>query len=70
MKQSAEATKGPPEGPRLVSATFRLDREILEGLARVKERDGIPVAVQVRRALVNWLKARKALPSSTGKRRG
>jgi hypothetical protein len=47
--------------PRLIAATFRLSPEILEGLSKVKARDGVPVSEQVRRALINWLRARKAL---------
>jgi hypothetical protein len=34
---------------------FRIDPEILDGLQAVKERDGIPVSEQVRRALRTWL---------------
>jgi hypothetical protein len=34
---------------------FRIDPEILDGLRTVKERDGVPVSEQVRRALVAWL---------------
>jgi len=35
---------------------FRLDPEILDGLLLVKERDGVPLSEQVRRALRAWLK--------------
>jgi hypothetical protein len=34
---------------------FRLDPEILDGLLFVKDRDGIPLSEQVRRALRTWL---------------
>ncbi|MCG3774992.1 MAG: hypothetical protein JW395_1820 [Nitrospira sp.] len=34
---------------------FRLDPEILDGLLVVKERDGMPLSEQVRRALRTWL---------------
>lgn len=34
---------------------FRVDPEILEGLHSVKDRDGIPLSEQVRRALRTWL---------------
>lgn len=37
---------------------FRLDPEILEGLLFVKERDGVPLAEQVRRALQTWLEGK------------
>jgi hypothetical protein len=36
-------------------AAFRLDPSILEGLQTIKERDGIPLSVQVRRALIAWI---------------
>jgi hypothetical protein len=36
-------------------AAFRLDLELIEGLEQVKDRDGVPVSVQVRRAIENWL---------------
>jgi hypothetical protein len=38
-----------------------LDRRLKEGLELVKERDGVPESEQVRRALEEWLSARKAL---------
>jgi hypothetical protein len=34
---------------------FRLDPEIMDGLRRVKDRDGVPFSVQVDRALRAWL---------------
>jgi propanediol dehydratase large subunit len=33
-----------------------LESELLEGLQQVRERDGIPVSEQVRRAIQAWLK--------------
>lgn len=47
--------------PDLKAATFRLDQDILDGLQRVKERDGIPVTEQVRRALRKWLEEKEPL---------
>jgi hypothetical protein len=35
--------------------TFRLEEELLEALQRIKDRDGIPVSEQVRRALQRWV---------------
>jgi ribbon-helix-helix CopG family protein len=35
---------------------IRLESELTEGLQRVKERDGISISEQVRRAVQNWLK--------------
>jgi hypothetical protein len=37
---------------------FRIEPEILNGLQTVKERDGVPVSEQVRRALRAWLEAK------------
>jgi hypothetical protein len=34
---------------------FRIEPEILRGLQVVKDRDGVPLAEQVRRALRAWL---------------
>jgi hypothetical protein len=36
---------------------FRIAPEVMAGLRRVKERDGVPLSVQVHRALVAWLKS-------------
>jgi predicted DNA-binding protein len=43
---------------RLRMTTLRLEDELLEGLQQVKERDGIPVAEQIRRAVKAWLEAK------------
>jgi len=34
---------------------FRLEDELLEALQRIKDRDGIPISEQVRRALRAWI---------------
>ena len=36
--------------------TIRIDEDVVEGLQFVKDRDGVPVSEQVRRALGAWLK--------------
>ena len=41
--------------PRKVLTAFRLDPAMLAGLEAVKDRDGIPIAEQVRRAVQRWL---------------
>jgi len=47
---------------------FRLDDELLAALHRIKNRDGISVSEQVRRALVHWLESRgESLPPSQTK---
>ena len=40
--------------PKAVT-TFRIDHELLEGLRHLKERDGVPISEQVRRAIKAWL---------------
>jgi hypothetical protein len=37
-------------------ANFRVEQEILEALRRIKERDGVPVSEQLRRALLAWIR--------------
>jgi hypothetical protein len=41
---------------------FRIEPEIMEGLRRVKDRDGVPLSVQVDRALRAWLE-KKGVPA-------
>jgi hypothetical protein len=48
---------------------FRIDPEILDGLQAVKDRDGVPISEQVRRALVAWLES-KGLGKKTDRPRG
>jgi hypothetical protein len=38
---------------------FRLDAAVLKGLRQVKERDGVPLSVQVDRALRAWLESKE-----------
>jgi hypothetical protein len=35
---------------------FRVDPEVMEGMRRVKDLDGVPLSVQLDRALRAWLK--------------
>jgi predicted DNA-binding protein len=37
-------------------AAFRLDQELIDGLQAIKDRTGVPIAEQVRRAILVWLK--------------
>lgn len=48
---------------------MRIDDELLEGLAAVKERDGIPASEQVRRAIQAWLKERGIPDKSKGSKK-
>jgi predicted DNA-binding protein len=43
-----------PDAP----STFRLPPELLEALQAIKERDGIPLSEQVRRAIAMWLESK------------
>ena len=38
--------------------SFYLDPALTDGLKRIKQRDGIPEAEQVRRALERWLRSK------------
>jgi hypothetical protein len=42
----------------LKPTTFRLETEIMDALAVIRDRDGIAVSEQVRRALKNWIDAK------------
>jgi hypothetical protein len=53
----------------LKPATFRIDRYILDGLDEVKQRDGVPISEQVRRALVAWLQSKDVLPVKAERKR-
>jgi hypothetical protein len=47
---------------------LRIEPEILDGLQRVKERDGIPISEQVRRALRAWLETKDVSEKSARRR--
>jgi len=42
----------------LKPTTFRLETEIMAALAQIRDRDGIPVSEQVRRALRQWIEVK------------
>ena len=44
----------------LRQTNFLLDDEVIDALKRIKERDGIPVAEQIRRALAAWIESKGA----------
>jgi hypothetical protein len=48
--------------------TIRIERDILEIMRAVKEDDGIPMAVQVDKALREWLQRRGRNVKTQGKR--
>jgi hypothetical protein len=43
---------------------FRIDEDLDAGLKAVKERDGIPEAEQIRRAVREWLERRGVMKSA------
>jgi hypothetical protein len=57
----------------LKPTNFRLEEELLAALQFIKERDGVPVSEQVRRALTAWIDARGVKvkpPRPRARRRG
>ncbi len=40
---------------------FRIDPELLQALRAIRQRDGLPIAEQIRRAIRTWLEARGAV---------
>jgi hypothetical protein len=42
----------------LKQTNFRLDEDVLAALQTIKERDGVPIAEQVRRALQAWIESK------------
>lgn len=54
----------------LKAATFRLERSLLDGLQQVRQRDGIPVTEQVRRAIQAWLESKGVKVKPDRKRAG
>jgi hypothetical protein len=57
--------------PRKELTAFRIDPDLMAGLRRVKDRDGVPFSVQVDQALRAWLKAKgiEVKPSRARERR-
>jgi Ribbon-helix-helix protein, copG family len=49
---------------------FRLDAELLDALRAIKDRDGIPIAEQVRRALETWVESKGVKVKADRKRAG
>jgi hypothetical protein len=47
---------------------LRLDDDILDGLQQVKERDGMPISEQVRRALRVWLETKGIVDKAAARR--
>jgi hypothetical protein len=47
---------------------LRLEDDLLEALQRVKDRDGIPISEQVRRAVRAWLESKGAFEKTAARR--
>lgn len=45
---------------------FRIEPEIMDGLRHVKDRDGVPLSVQVDRALRAWLQKKGVTVKKAG----
>jgi len=58
----------PGEMARKTLTAFRLDGNLIDGLQAVKERDGIAMAEQVRRAIVAWLASKRVTIKADRKR--
>ena len=48
--------------------TFRIDDDLLEAMEALKERDGIPLSEQMRRALRPWLESKGVIVKAERKR--
>ena len=48
---------------------FRLDADLLEGMHALRERDGVPIAETMRRALRAWLGERGVLKTKSAPKR-
>lgn len=48
---------------------FRLSPELLDALQAIKERDGIPISEQVRRALAKWVEERAIATGKAARKR-
>jgi hypothetical protein len=42
----------------LIPTNIRIDQELLEALQVIRERDGVPVSEQVRRAILMWIESK------------
>ena len=50
--------------------TFMIDQDLADRLKAAKERDGVPEAEQIRRALRAWFDVREKRMAASRKRRG
>ena len=62
----------PTMSPNKKTAAYRLNPALLDAMRAMKDRDGVPMAVQIERAVEVWLKKRgiivKAERGTRGKR--
>jgi hypothetical protein len=45
------------------TTTVRIDEELLTGLQAIKDRDGVPISEQIRRAIDSWLESKGIMKS-------
>jgi len=55
--------------PNLKPATFRIDQHLIDGLEEVRQRDGVGVSEQVRRAIAAWLQTKGIKEAKAAPRR-
>jgi hypothetical protein len=54
--------------PRLPTRTFKADDDLWKGLEEVRDRDGITIGEQIRRAISDWLE-KKGVTAKTERKR-
>jgi hypothetical protein len=52
------------------ASTFRIEDELMTALREIKERDGVPISEQVRRALVMWIESKDVKVKAPSRRPG
>lgn len=50
------------------ASTFRIENELMTALREIKERDGVPISEQVRRALVMWIESKDVSAKAPSRR--
>jgi hypothetical protein len=52
------------------ATALRLDRDLLHAMREYKQREGIPVTIQIEKAVTAWLSKRGVVVKKTAQRRG
>jgi len=53
----------------LIPTNIRIDQELLEALQEIRQRDGVPVSEQVRRAILMWIESKGVGVKKTERKR-